>query len=128
VWVSRLVPVDLHHRASATWFADREAGRDLLVSPALMPPEVAGAISRRTGDGRLARRAVRSILGIPALRLVVLDEELALRSARLAADLAMRGADAVYVAVAERLGLRLVTLDAEQRRRAGRVVEVASLA
>ena len=45
-----------------------------------MPPEVAGALSRRTGDGRLARRAVRQILRLPALRLAILDAELAERA------------------------------------------------
>lgn len=124
VWVSRLVPGDVHHRAAVAWFDERDAGREFLVAPALMPPEVAGAISRRTRNARMAWRAVGYLLRLPDLRLAVLDEDLAARAARLAADLALRGADAIYVAVAERLGLPLVTLDAEQRRRAGGVVDV----
>lgn len=38
-------------------------------------------------------------------------------SGRMAADHRLRGADAVYVAVARRFGTVLVTLDAEQRTR-----------
>jgi predicted nucleic acid-binding protein len=123
VWVSRLVPVDAHHRASVAWFEAREEG-DLLLAPALMPPEVAGALSRRTRDAALAWRAVRSLLRLPALRLAALDEELSERAARLAADLALRGADAVYAALAQALGVPLATLDREQRERARRRVEV----
>lgn len=125
VWVSRLVAGDPEHRAARAWFEAREASGDLLIAPSLLLPEVAGALSRRIGS-RLARRAVGRILGLSSLRLAVLDPELALAAATLAADLALRGADAVYVAVAERLGLPLVTLDREQRRRAASRVPVES--
>jgi predicted nucleic acid-binding protein len=124
VWVSRLVHADAHHRASVAWFEAREAEGDLLLAPALMPPEVAGAISRRTGNAPLAWRAVRSLLRLPALRLAAIDSALSERAARLAADLALRGADAVYAALAQALGVPLATLDREQRERASRRVEV----
>jgi len=127
VWVSRLVRGEAHHTAVLAWFETQEERGALLIAPELMPPDVAGAVSRRTGDGRLARRAVRQRLRLPSLRLAILDAELAERAAELAADRALRGADAVYVAVAARLGLPLVTLDREQRRRADGVVEVESV-
>ena len=52
VWVSRLVPQDIHHAASQRWLEEQAAGGDL----------VAGAISRRTGRGELAHQAVQVLL------------------------------------------------------------------
>jgi predicted nucleic acid-binding protein len=122
VWVSRLVSTDSHHATTTAWFARQEQEGGCLVVPALMPPEVAGAIARRTHDGRLARRALVALLRLPALRLVALDRRLAELAASLAADLGLRGADATYVAVARRLDLPLVTWDRDQRERARRAV------
>lgn len=56
------------------------------------------------------------------IRLIPLDDTLAQEAAELAADRALRGADAVYVAVARRHGCALVSLDREQRERAAAVV------
>jgi predicted nucleic acid-binding protein len=89
-----------------------------------MLPEVAGAISMRTGAARLAGRATRALLALPALRLIEIDADLSERAAELAAGLSLRGADAVYAAAAQRLGLPLVTLDREQRERASSLIEV----
>jgi predicted nucleic acid-binding protein len=56
------------------------------------------------------------------IEFVVLDERLAQEAADIAADRGIRGADAVYVAVARRYGCALVSLDREQRERAALVV------
>jgi predicted nucleic acid-binding protein len=124
VVVSRLVPHDVHHQASRRWLTQHVAGGGLVIAPALLLPEVAGAVGRRTGAPGLARRAVQSVLRLPALRLVPVDDGLASRAARLAGQLRVRGADAIYLAVAVGLRLPLVTWDFEQRDRAGRLVEV----
>jgi predicted nucleic acid-binding protein len=79
--------------------------------------EVAGAIARRTGKPELAHQAVKRLLNIPSLRLVASDQQLGTAAARLAADLRLRGADAMYVAVAYRLNIPLVTWDREQLER-----------
>lgn len=124
VIVSRLVPHDVHHEASRGWLDRHVAGGGLLIAPALLLPEVAGAIARRTGEPRLARRAVDAVLRVPGLRLVPVDEALAGIAARLAGRLRLRGADAVYIAAAATLRLPLVTWDVEQRERAASLIEV----
>lgn len=124
VIVSRLVPHDAHHEVSRRWLARHAAEGGLLVTPALLLPEVAGAVARRTGSARLASRAVDAVLRVPGLRLVPVDDVLARTAATLAGQLRLRGADAVYVAVAAALRLPLVTWDAEQRDRARRLIEV----
>ena len=124
VWVSRFVTHDPHHAASVQWLAETTATDGTLAAPTLLLPEVAGPIARITGKPGLGRRAVARLLGVPGVRIVTMDPELADGAARLAADLRLRGADAVYVALARRLGLPLVTLDGEQLERAASVVSV----
>ncbi len=126
VWVSRLVRQDVFHQQSRHWLNAHTAAGGRLVAPLLLPAEVSGAVSRRTGDPTLARRAVASLLRVSSLRLVPLDPQLGRAAADLAADLGLRGADAVYVATAHALHLPLLTWDEDQRDRAGRVIAVFS--
>lgn len=117
VWVSRLVAADTNHEVSRRWLQTSAASGDQFVCPTIVLAEIAGAVSRRTKDAAAANEAVNAIMRIPALRLVTLDRHLAQVAARLAADHALRGADAVYVAVASELGLPLISLDDEQLKR-----------
>ena len=118
VWVGRLVPQDLHYDASRRWLEATVARGGRLVSPILLLSEVAGAIARRTGDAELAERAVEQVLRVPSVGLVPTDPRLGRMAARLAAALGLRGADAVYVALALHLKAPLVTWDRQQRERA----------
>jgi predicted nucleic acid-binding protein len=126
VWVSRLVPQDVFHPAVKAWMEARRAAGVIFLSPAMLLPEVAGAVSRRTGEPLLAQAAIDSLSRLPGLRLVEMDQSLVQEAARLAADLGLRGADAFYVAVAARLNLALVTLDEDQKARAVELVSVLS--
>ncbi len=78
------------------------------MGPALLLPEVSGAIARQTGRPELALRAVSLIQSLSNMRLVVIDAELSGLAARLAANLRLRGADAVYISLARRMGIPLV--------------------
>lgn len=124
IWVSRLVPQDEHHERCQKWLLQQRAAGVTLVSPALLLPEVAGAISRRTGDPSLAERAVQNLQALPGLRLIDMNQVVIQTAAQLAASCSMRGADSVYAAVAHQLNLPLATLDADQRAKAGKVVEI----
>ncbi len=124
VVVSRLVPHDVHHDASRRWLRRYIDGGGVVIAPALLLPEVAGAVARRTGVPRLARRAVDAVLRLPGLRLISVDDALARAGARIAARLRVRGGDALYVAAAAELRLPLVTWDVEQRERAAGLVDV----
>ena len=126
VVVSRLVTHDVNHEASRLWLTRHVADGGLVIAPTLLLPEVAGAVARRTGVPRLARRAVEAVLRVPGLRLVTVDDVLARTTAALAGRLRVRGADAVYLAVAANLELPLVTWDVEQRDRGARLVEVVT--
>jgi predicted nucleic acid-binding protein len=124
VWVGRFLPADVHHQASRAWLGAQVDLGEILVAPALLLPELAGAVARRTGLSELATRVVALIEGLPNVRLVPVDPALAQLSATLAARLHLRGADAVYVALAHRLSVSLLTWDQEQLERAGPQVMV----
>jgi predicted nucleic acid-binding protein len=114
VWVSRLVSADVHHSISQKWLEAFVAGGGQCVAPVLLLAEVAGAISRRTTEPRLGQAALKLLLRMPALRIVNVERRLGMSAAQLAADLGLRGADAVYVALAQQLKVPLITWDQEQ--------------
>ena len=124
LWVARLVPQDASHAAVRTWMDARRTEEVEFLAPALLLAEVAGAVSRRTGEASLAGRAVEYLERLPGLRLVEMDRALIDEAAHLAAELGLRGADATYAAVASRLGLPLATLDADQRGRAAQRISI----
>ena len=127
VWVSRLVLQDEFHAAVKSWMEQqREAGVQF-ISPTLLLAEVGGAISRRTGDPALGKQAIHQLEDLPGLRLVEMDNELIHEAASLAAELGLRGADSVYVAVARQLNLPLVTFDVDQRERSGEKITIQSI-
>jgi len=126
-WVARLVPQDAFHPVVKTWMERQRSGGVILLSPSLLLAEVGGAVTRRTGEAQLARRAVESLEGLPGLRLVEMDQPLVQAAARLAAELGLRGADAFYVALAERLKIPMATLDSDQRARAAGVIAIEEL-
>jgi len=124
VWVSRLVPKDVFHQIVKAWMEKQRSEGVIFLSPALLLPEVAEAISRYTGEKRLARNSIDSLMRLPGLRLVEMDQSMVQEAARLAADLGVRGADSFYVAVAARLNLPLATLDEDQKTRAGSLINI----
>jgi predicted nucleic acid-binding protein len=121
VWVSYLIPADVNHSISRRWLS-RLIAEQPLAAPVLILAEVGGAISRRTGRPDLGEKVIGRLLSLPGLRLVSINHELGIRTARLAAELRLRGADAAYVAVAAALNIPLVSWDAEQLDRAAAVV------
>ncbi len=122
VWVGRFVPSDAHYQASRTWLGALVDRGQPIVAPALAPVEVAGAVARVTGLSETGIRAASLMQRLPNVRLVPVDAELAQLGVQVAADLRLRGGDALYVALARRLGVPLVTWDEEQRQRGGQAV------
>jgi predicted nucleic acid-binding protein len=118
VWVSLAIPDDAHHAVTREWL-ERVLPSESLITPALGLVETAGAIARRTGSAKLAQRAIDAIEQLPNVAVVVPDARLWQAAVDVAAARSMRGADAVYVALAKALKVPLVTWDADQRGRAG---------
>jgi predicted nucleic acid-binding protein len=127
LWVSRLVLQDEFHAAVKSWMEKQREADVQFISPTLLLAEVGGAISRRTTNPALGRQAIHQLENLPGLRLVEMDNELIHEAASLAAELGLRGADSVYVAVASQLHLPLATFDVDQRERAQEKVTIQSI-
>jgi predicted nucleic acid-binding protein len=118
VYVSRLKATEVDHASSKRLLDAFQAQRIPVSCPNLVWPEVAAAVARGTGDPTLGLTAAVILRRLPFHAYVALDNRLASSATELAAKCGLRGADAVYVALAQRLGCSLITLDDEQRNRA----------
>jgi predicted nucleic acid-binding protein len=118
VYVSRLKATEVDHASSKRLLNALQAQRIPVSCPNLVWPEVAAAVARGTQDPTLGLAAAVTLRRLPFHVYVPLDNRLASSAAELAAKCGLRGVDAVYVALAQRLNCTLVTLDDEQRNRA----------
>ena len=84
-----------------------------IIVPNLVLVEVAGAISRTRRAPAQAQAFATALSRLPHVTVRVLDEVCAFHAFTLAAQHGLRGADAVYAAVAREAGSTLVTLDHE---------------
>ncbi|MFW6195547.1 MAG: type II toxin-antitoxin system VapC family toxin [Chloroflexota bacterium] len=119
VWVSRFTGVEDRYNTSRIWLGERIRDRVTMVVPSIALPELGGALARRVGTEEPARRAVRLMFQIPGIRVVTIGDALGRLSAQVAVENRLRGADSIYVALAHRLGVPLVTWDKQQMDRAG---------
>jgi len=124
VFISRLREGDEAHEASREFLEALFDRPILIVLPTLVQPEITGAVRRLAGDSHIARRALEVLDPLPNMNLVPLERRLAAEAAHLAAEFGMKGADAVYVAVARLFDTTLVTLDLQQRERCPSAVRV----
>ena len=124
VWVANVLKVDAHHEASLAFMHRFVKERQTATLPLLVWAEIAGAVARRTGDTGRGLKVAAMISAQNWVRGVPLDAALANESMRLAAKLRLRGADAVYVALAATCREPLITLDSEMLERARGVADV----
>jgi len=117
-------PAETGHAISLQLQTAIQAQSIQVIVPTLLLTEVAATIGRVLGDAPRARDFAVRLSRLPYLRFVSLTRPLALEAANLAADYRLRGADAVYVAVARQFGTALVTLDEQQRIRAATSITI----
>ena len=125
VHVSALNPVEAESAASQTFLVQVRQEHIPLFCPTLLLVEVAAAVARTIGDAERAVELMETLRGWPNQTFVPLDEALAAQAANLAAAARLRGADAVYAAVARQYATTLVTLDQQQLERLPPLVKVA---
>ena len=124
VWVANVINEDAHHEVSLAFMHRFIMERQIATVPLLVWAEIAGAVARRTGDADRGMKVAGLIAAQVWVMGVPLDASQASASMRLAATLRLRGADAVYVALAATYREPLITLDSEMLERARGVAEV----
>ena len=122
VWVSAIMNVDSNHVASQVWVDTFTDAGGKIVAPTLLKVEVAAAVTRRTGQPSIAKLSASNLDNLNFITLTPMDDEAIEASMNLAADLSLRAGDALYIAIARKLGLPIVTWDNQQLQRAASVV------
>lgn len=118
VYVADAVHGEASHTVAAEFLvALARQGVDLYL-PSIAMPEVAAAVARVVGNSTLAIEATQLYRSWPRTHVVPVDAWLSERAVAVASSRRLRGCDAIYVALAQQLGITLVSLDHEQRERA----------
>ena len=113
VWVNAFDQREPGHRASRQFLEIVRSQALPIIVPNLVLAEVAGAISRTRRTPAQAQAFAIALSRLPHVTVRALDEVGAIQALTLAAQHGLRGADAVYAAVAHDAGSSLVTLDNE---------------
>ncbi len=111
VAISALRAGDANHTRAASYLAPLLQGIDSIVVPAIFDVEVVATLVRAGYTSANARRAADLFIG--SARAVVLGPRAAKAASSTASRTHLRTGDAIYVWVAEREALQLVTFDAE---------------
>src|SRR6185503_647100 len=123
VFVNAFNPHEAGHAASLEFLAAVHRQAVPVIIPSLAAVEIAPAVARAADDTDGALGYVNAVMALPYLSVVQLTGPLSRLAATLAATHRLRGADAIYAAVARRYGTTLVSRDREQRARGGEAVD-----
>jgi predicted nucleic acid-binding protein len=124
VWISYYLPSNAQYRASRKWLKAYLLTRKPLIAPTIILPEIGGSVARQSGNTNEGQKSVSEFLNVKGLQLVDVTEDFGKLASDIAADLRLKGADAVYVAVAQRLSVPLITWDREILNRAASAIQV----
>lgn len=119
IWLAASDPREPYFDDAVHLFVTIARSRTDIICPTLVVVETACSAARKALSADAGTTMEKVVLATPRLRLAVIDEALAGTAATLGASLRLRGADAVYAAVAASTGSTLITLDGELRERAG---------
>ena len=122
VWLSSLIEQDANHRSTIRWQNSWPVDGFEIHVPGIAIVEIGGGVARRTNSDAAGYHAVQAVIDHPSVRVQEMTTELIMKSAALAIELRLRGADSTYVALANLMNAPLVTWDREQRERASRVI------
>lgn len=122
VFVNAFNPHEDGHAESLAILAAIQEHGDPIIVPTLLLPEIASAVARASDDSAGAVQYADATAALSHLTAVALSSTMARQAVELAAAHRLRGADAVYVAVARRYGTTLVSRDEEQRSRGSAIV------
>jgi predicted nucleic acid-binding protein len=124
VHINALNPNEIGSSDSQAFLEQAYQLQKSIFSPTLLLVEIAAAVSRVFDDADRGIALAEAIRFLPRQTWLPLDEALAQEAGMLAAKYRLRGADAVYAAVAQRSNAILITLDEQQLQRLSPVMDV----
>ncbi|MEM7537463.1 MAG: PIN domain-containing protein [Chloroflexota bacterium] len=124
VWVNSFDRVETGHEISRKFLAEVRRLSVPIILPSLVIVEVASAISRSRGDDEAAQAFASAIAKLPKSTLIEINTSLAKQALKLASTHKLRGADAIYAAVAVQHSCILVSLDNEHLTRLTSILTV----
>lgn len=117
VWVSVILASDAHHPDTRAW-ADSLVHHPVeRAVPAPFPAEVVGVLQRTKNPETIVREALATMTSGRPFAIHPISVELGLLAAEAARRTAVRGADAVYLALAAWLDVPSISWDRQQRER-----------
>ena len=114
VWVAFFLRTDTNHTTSYQWINNHTATDRELFAPTILLPEVASAMARRTDKPRRGLNALNTLESLTLRGWVQMEHDPMREAAQIAITLGLRGADAIYVAVAKRLKLKVQYVNGEE--------------
>ena len=125
--VTALRKQEKDHIAAKNVLRKVKDGVHIAIEPYTVLVEITAAIKRRTGSKELAIRVRDDLLAINTLNFISLDTANAADASGIAADIGVRGMDAIVIQVSKEFDIPLITLDKEMLEKAKAVVEVMDL-
>ena len=116
-WIAGLVGGDIHHSDTIRFLHLMESRLIRFAVPAHFLAEIAGVLARTGEPDEIIEREIRSIETTRRFQIVPVTVGLGLLAAEIARVANIRGADAVFVALARGLDIPLITWDKQQRER-----------
>ena len=113
VFVSAAMPSEAQFDDSNLFLDHIRLHPQVLQCPMLLLPEVAAPLARRTDNAEVGQNSIYWVTQFPTMSLLMLDMVRTLQASQIAAMYRLRGADAIYVAIAQEFGTTLITWDRE---------------
>ena len=118
-WIAGLVSGDAHHADTVPFLRLMESQSTQFAVPAHFLAEIAGVLARTGEVDAIVGVEIRSIETSGRFHITPVTVGLGLLAAEIAQVARIRGADAVFVALARGLDLPLITWDRQQQERGG---------
>jgi predicted nucleic acid-binding protein len=122
LWISFLLPGDVHHMSAVIWLNAHINGGGNIVAPSILAVETGSGIARVAQNAAFARNAVSVTYSFPYLSMQGMDQAVIDEATDVAITFGLKGADSIYVALAKQLGVPLVTFGNEQLTRPASVI------
>jgi predicted nucleic acid-binding protein len=118
-WIAGLASGDVHHADTVPFLRLMESQSTQFAVPAHFLAEIAGVLAQTGELDEIIEIEIRSIETSGRFHITPVSVGLGLLAAEIARVAKIRGADAVFVALARGLDIPLITWDRQQRERGG---------